>query len=97
MSQRYNSTQVQQQFGHIMDQARADQVVVVERYGEPRAVIMDYGRYQQLLQMEQTWLRERLQAAAASVAQRASHLSEDEVDTLIEQARAEVAQADEAR
>lgn len=97
MSQMYNSTQVQQQFGRIMDQARADQVVVVERYGEPRAVIMDYGRYRQLLQMEQNLLRERLQAAAAAVAQRAGHLSEDEVDALIEQARSEVAQANEAR
>ncbi|GIK55646.1 MAG: type II toxin-antitoxin system Phd/YefM family antitoxin [Chloroflexi bacterium] len=97
MSQMYNSTQVQQQFGRIMDQARADQVVVVERYGEPRAVIMDYGRYRQLLQMEQNLLRERLQAAAAAVAQRAGHLSEDEVDALIEQARSEVAQANEVR
>lgn len=97
MSQMYNSTQVQQQFGRIMDQARADQVVVVERYGEPRAVIMDYGRYRQLLQMEQNLLRERLQAAAAAVAQRAGHLTETEVDALIEQARSEVAQANEAR
>jgi hypothetical protein len=44
------SSEVQQNFGRVMDQALAESDVVVERYGEPRIAIVSYQRYQQLLQ-----------------------------------------------
>jgi hypothetical protein len=46
------SSEVQQNFGRVMDQALSEEVVV-ERYGEPRVAILSYQRYQQLLQAEQ--------------------------------------------
>ena len=47
------SSEVQQNFGRVMDQALAQNDVVVERYGKPRVAILSYQRYQQLLQAEQ--------------------------------------------
>ena len=46
------SSEVQQNFGRVMDQALTENEVVVERYGEPRVAILSYQRYQQLLQAE---------------------------------------------
>lgn len=46
------SSEVQQNFGRVMDQALIQNEVVVERYGEPRVAILSYQRYQQLLQAE---------------------------------------------
>ena len=48
------SSEVQQNFGRVMDQALSGNEVVVERYGEPRVAILSYQRYQQLLQAEQS-------------------------------------------
>ncbi len=53
MSVMLKSSEVQQNFGRIMEQAMMQDDVVVERYGKPRVVILDYRRYQQLLQAEQ--------------------------------------------
>ncbi len=47
------SSEVQQNFGRVIDQALTENEVVVERYGEPRIAILSYRRYQQLLQAEQ--------------------------------------------
>lgn len=47
------SSEVQQNFGRVIDQALGENEVVVERYGEPRVAILSYRRYQQLLQAEQ--------------------------------------------
>jgi len=47
------SSDVQQNFGKVMDQALTQDDVIVERYGEPRVAILSYRRYQQLLQLEQ--------------------------------------------
>lgn len=46
------SSEVQQNFGRVMDQALIENEVIVERYGEPRVAILSYQRYQQLLQAE---------------------------------------------
>jgi hypothetical protein len=46
------SSEVQQNFGRVMDQALVENEVIVERYGEPRVAILSYQRYQQLLQAE---------------------------------------------
>jgi hypothetical protein len=46
------SSEVQQNFGHVIDQALIENEVVVKRYGEPRVAILSYQRYQQLLQAE---------------------------------------------
>ncbi len=84
------STQVQQEFGEIMDQALSGSDVIVERYGNPRVAIIGYRRYEQLLNTERELIRLRLQQASLAVSQRAASLSESEVDTLIENARSEV-------
>jgi PHD/YefM family antitoxin component YafN of YafNO toxin-antitoxin module len=47
------SSDVQQNFGKVMDQALTQDDVIVERYGEPRVAILSYRRYQQLLRAEQ--------------------------------------------
>ncbi|MEA3351146.1 MAG: type II toxin-antitoxin system Phd/YefM family antitoxin [Chloroflexota bacterium] len=89
MSSQIQSTQVQQGFGEVMEQAMRGDDVIVKRYRKPRVVIIAYERYQQLLNAEQGWQREQLQAASAAASMRAAHLSADEVDALIEQARQE--------
>jgi len=81
------STQVQQQFGEVMDQALAGSDVIVERYGSPRVAIINYRRYEKLLEAERQLLRYRLQVASTAASERAATLSDAEVDELIEQAR----------
>jgi prevent-host-death family protein len=88
------STQAQQSFGQIMDQALAGEDVVVERYGIPRVVIVDFRRYQRLVETERELLRTRLQQASAAASSRAAHLSETEIEALIEQARTEAHEAE---
>ena len=83
------SSQVQQEFGEIMDQSLRGEDVVVERYGAPWVVVIKFQRYQQLLEAERELLRNRLQQASAEASARAAHLSEAEVDALIERARGE--------
>ena len=46
------SSEVQQNFGRVIDQALVENELVVERYGKPRVAILSYQRYQQLLQAE---------------------------------------------
>jgi hypothetical protein len=86
------STQVQQEFGEVMDQAQAGNDVIVERYGNPRLAIINYRRYEQLLEAERQLVLHRLQAASEAATARAAHLSDAEVDKLIERARQEVYQ-----
>jgi len=90
MSVKLKSSQVQQNFGRAMDQAMVEDDVVVERYGTPRVVIVEYRRYQQLVEAQRALLSARLRQASAAASARAEHLSEDEVEELIEQAREEV-------
>lgn len=85
------SSQVQQNFGQAMEAALRANDVVVERYGAPRVAIVEYGRYQRLVEAEQALLRLRLQQASEAVSARAAHLSEAEIDAMIEQARVEAA------
>lgn len=44
-----NSSQVQQNFGAALDRALRGDDVIVERYGTPRAAIVEYERYQKLV------------------------------------------------
>lgn len=90
MSLHIQSTKVQQGFGEVMAQAMRGEDVVVERYGSPRVVIIEYGRYKKLLSSEQEAIRGRLQAASEAASARAAGLTDGEVDLLIEQARQEV-------
>ncbi|MCP4360360.1 MAG: type II toxin-antitoxin system Phd/YefM family antitoxin [Chloroflexi bacterium] len=46
------SSEVQQNFGRVIDQTLIENEVIVERYGKPRVAILSYQRYQQLLQTE---------------------------------------------
>ena len=92
MPRKLKSSQVQQNFGQAVDHALLEDDVIVERYGTPRVVIVEYKRYQRLIEAERELLRSRLQQAAAVATARADHLTEEEVDELIERARSEVAQ-----
>lgn len=83
------STEAQKSFGQVIDEAHGGEVVVVERYGRPRVVILDYERYQQLIEGEREQLRARLRQASAAASARAADLTDVEVDELIEEARAE--------
>jgi len=83
------SSEAQKRFGQIIDQAHGDEVVIVERYGHPRVVIMDFAHYRHLIEGEQERLRDRLRRASAAATARAADLTEVEVDRLIEDARAE--------
>ncbi|MCG2768475.1 MAG: type II toxin-antitoxin system Phd/YefM family antitoxin [Chloroflexota bacterium] len=92
MPLRLKSSQVQQNFGQAVDRALLEDDVIVERYGTPRVAIVKYKRYQRLVEAQQELLRSRLQQAAAAATTRADHLTEEEIDELIERARSEVAQ-----
>ena len=92
MPVKLKSSDVQQSFGEAVDRALLEDDVIVERYGTPRVAIIEYKRYQRLVEAEQELLRTRLQQASAATAARAVHLSEEEVDELIERARSEVHQ-----
>jgi prevent-host-death family protein len=87
---RITSTDAQKSFGRIIDQAVAGDAVVVERYGQPRVVIVDYGRYRELVEAEREALRDRLRAASTAVSARAAGLRDEDVNQLIEVARREV-------
>jgi len=83
------SGQVQQEFSEVIDQSLEGEDVIVERHGAPWVVVIKFQRYQQLLEAERELLRSRLQQASAEASARAAHLSEPEVDALIERARDE--------
>jgi prevent-host-death family protein len=54
------SSEVQQNFGQVVDQAVGEGDVIVERYGVPQAVIIGYHRYQKLLEAESALARQHL-------------------------------------
>lgn len=54
MAVQIKSSEAQQNFGRIIDQALIEDDVIIERYGEPRVVIIGYHRYQELLQAERS-------------------------------------------
>ncbi|HUW08488.1 MAG TPA: type II toxin-antitoxin system prevent-host-death family antitoxin [Anaerolineae bacterium] len=92
MPVRLKSSDVQQNFGEVVDRALLEDDVIVERYGTPRVAIVEYKRYQLLVEAERELLRTRLQQASAAASARAGHLTVEEVDELIERARSEVHQ-----
>ena len=87
---RYPSSEVQQNFGRVMDRAMVEDDVIVERYGSPRVVIVAFERYEKLLEAERELLRMRLQQTSAQVSQRARDLSDEDINALIEETRQEV-------
>ena len=54
MAVQIKSSEAQQNFGRIMDKALIEGDVVIERYGEPRVVIIGYQRYEKLLEAERS-------------------------------------------
>ncbi len=92
MPVKLKSSDVQQSFGEVVDRALLEDDVIVERYGTPRVAIVEYKRYQHLIEAEQELVRTRLQQASAAASARADYLTEEEVDELIERARSEVYQ-----
>ena len=89
------STEAQQNSGAMLDVALGENDVIVERYGTPCIAIVAYHRYQDLLDAERELMRLRLQHAAAATAARAKDLSDEEIDRLIEEARAEAQETQE--
>ena len=89
------STEAQQNFGAMLDMALGENDVIVERYGTPRVAIVSYHRYQDLVGAERELMRLRLQQAAAATAARAANLSDEDIDRLIEEARAEAQETQE--
>lgn len=89
MSVTIASSQVQQKFGAVFDRVLLNKDVIVARYGAPQVAIISYARYARLLRAEQELLRQRLQQASNAVAQRAAHVTEAEINALIEEARDE--------
>jgi uncharacterized protein (DUF433 family)/antitoxin (DNA-binding transcriptional repressor) of toxin-antitoxin stability system len=61
-----NSSQVQQNFGAVLDRATLGDDVVIERYGKPRAAIVAYERYQRLTDAEREQAREDLTSLTAA-------------------------------
>jgi TRAP-type C4-dicarboxylate transport system substrate-binding protein len=90
MPVRLKSSDVQQSFGEAVDRALLEDDIIVERYGTPRVAIVEYRRYQRLVEAEQELLRTRLQQASEEASARAAHLTEEQVNELIERARGEV-------
>jgi PHD/YefM family antitoxin component YafN of YafNO toxin-antitoxin module len=90
MPVKLKSSQVQQNFAQTVDRAMLEEDVIVERYGLPRVAIVEYKRYQRLVEAEKELLRNRLQQASAAASARAERLSEEEIDELIERARTQV-------
>ena len=84
------SSVVQQSFGEVVDRALLEDDVIVERYGSPRVAIIEYKRYQRLVEAERELLRSRLQEASAAASERAGRLTEEQIDELIERARTQV-------
>jgi PHD/YefM family antitoxin component YafN of YafNO toxin-antitoxin module len=91
MPVKLNSSQVQQRFGRVVDQALGEDIII-ERYGSPRVALVAYRRYRELLEAEEELLRTRLRAASEAASTRAEHLSDEEVEVLIERAREEAHQ-----
>ena len=89
MAVKLKSSQVQQNFGQAMDSALIEDDVIVERYGTPRVAIVEYKRYQRLIEAEQQLLRTRLQQASAAASARAAHVTDEGIEELIERARSE--------
>jgi len=90
MPVKLKSSQVQQNFGQAVDRAMLEEDVIVERYGLPRVAIVEYKRYQRLVEAEKELLRSRLQQASSAVSSRAERLTEEEIDELIDRARTQV-------
>lgn len=53
-----SSTEAQNEFGRVLDQAARDELVVITRHDVPRAVLMSVSRYQALLGAQETRLGE---------------------------------------
>jgi hypothetical protein len=95
MDVRLQSTQVQQNFGRAMDRALRGDDVIVERYGTPRAAIVEYERYRRLVAAEHELLQARAEHASAAPSAPA-HLGEVQAAYLVQRAPAEAQEASTA-
>ena len=87
MPTKVKSTQVQQNFGLMMDRVLTAEDIIVERYGLPRVAIVEYHRYQRFVKAERGLLCAPDCNRRQGVSARAAHMSDDEVESLIERAR----------
>jgi uncharacterized protein (DUF433 family) len=71
-----NSSQVQQNFGAVLDRAARGDDVIVERYGTPRAAMVEYGRYQQLVDAARALSEARVAQGPAAAANQPGEIKE---------------------
>ena len=96
MTRTVKSTEAQQSFGTMLDLAPGEDDVIVERYGTSGVSIVSYYRFTDtkgLWMPNGIWCRCRLLQAAAAASARAAELSDEEINRLIEEARAEAQEA----
>lgn len=90
MAAHVKSSVAQQNFGELMDRALAGEDVVIERYGNPRVTIISFNRYKELVEAARLYWLQQMERISDEVSARHAHLSEDEVDKLIERARSKI-------
>ena len=84
MTRIVTSTQLKQKTGEILAYAIENkEEVIIQRYDVPKAVIIDYESYQQMVRSQRDLVFDRLRQAAERVSARAAHLSEGERAELI--------------
>ena len=71
-----NSSQVQQNFGAALDRAARGDDVIVERYGTPRAAMIEYGRYRELVDAARALREARLAQTPATGAEPPGEIQE---------------------
>lgn len=87
MTRIVTSTELKQKTGEILAYVIENkEEVIIQRYDVPKAVIVDYESYQQMVQSQRDQVFDRLRQAAERVSARAAHLSEEERDKIISEA-----------
>ena len=98
MEQNIGATYLRQRLTDVLQAVREQRTTyVIEAFGRPQAAIVNLNEYEQFLRFrqEREAFFERLEATAAENAARNAGLSDEEVLAIIEQAREQVASAEE--
>jgi prevent-host-death family protein len=94
MERKVGATDLRQRLTDVLQAVREKrETYVIETFGRPQAAIINLDEYEQFLryQRERAAFFEWLDQAAAKNAERNAGLSKEEVQDIIEQARAQVA------
>lgn len=88
-----SSTEAQNEFGRMLDEASQDGEVVITRHGHPKAVLLSVARYEQLQERESTALAALSGQFDDMIANMQTKPSRDGVDRLFEASPEELGQA----